>query len=328
MNDAHVGRWNREDNSDDFDAIQILDPEYLHPQYDDEDFPYDFLLLKLSRQSSKPYVKLNVDAGLPTGERVNEVTALGFGYTRPGDAESEARILQEADLTYIPNDICEQSKDPGLGEGYQNLITDDMLCAADNGQDSCQGDSGGPLIMDGGNPGQDVLVGIVSWYVCSNCRNFDLFCVHASLNICCWFEGVMVVQTLRFQEFMVESVINFNGSNLPFVKYQTTPLRNSNVRQLQQTTAITMATTIAMLTPCLSLLLFSSMIFPERFRGMYKTEIMEIGWYKSLPELILAADLECKKQSFYLRMLLTSSRSRTHLVTAYVVTFQETIWLF
>ena len=41
------------------------------------------------------------------------------------------------------------------------MISDDMICASDPGQDSCQGDSGGPLYdMD-----NDVLVGIVSWGV-------------------------------------------------------------------------------------------------------------------------------------------------------------------
>jgi secreted trypsin-like serine protease len=160
-----VGRWDRANDDEDYEEFQILYPEYVHPEYDAEAFPYDLLLLKLNGQSTKPYIKLNDDSDLPTGERVDEVTALGFGYTRAGDISSEPQILQDVDLTYIPNDICEQAKDPQLNEGYQNQITPDMLCAADNGQDSCQGDSGGPLIIGDGIPERDILVGVVSWCV-------------------------------------------------------------------------------------------------------------------------------------------------------------------
>ena len=95
----------------------------------------------------------------------DEVTVIGFGYTQPGEAESEAVFLQEVDVTYLPNDQCEQAKDPELGESYQDLITDDMLCANDISEDACQGDSGGPLVLKLGAPNVDLLVGVVSWYV-------------------------------------------------------------------------------------------------------------------------------------------------------------------
>jgi trypsin len=162
---AHVGRWNRGYAENDMEELQIISPEYIHPLYDDEDFPYDFMLLKLNQQSTKQYIKLNENSNLPTGQRVDEVTALGFGYTEAGNSDSDSQILQEVDLTYVPNNVCELAKDPRLNEGYQGLITDDMLCATDNGQDSCQGDSGGPLIISGGNAQGDSLVGVVSWCV-------------------------------------------------------------------------------------------------------------------------------------------------------------------
>jgi trypsin len=40
-------------------------------------------------------------------------------------------------------------------------ITNNMLCARDDGKDACQGDSGGPLY----DKENDVLVGVVSWGV-------------------------------------------------------------------------------------------------------------------------------------------------------------------
>ena len=122
------------------------------------------MLLKLGQQSTKDYIKLNDDSNLPTGQYVNELTVIGFGLTDSTDDGSSSRILKEVDLTYVPNEECENAKAPGfLGDSYQGLITDDMLCANDDGQDSCQGDSGGPLIVGGGNVADDVLVGVVSW---------------------------------------------------------------------------------------------------------------------------------------------------------------------
>jgi len=45
----------------------------------------------------------------------------------------------------------------------KNKITDNMMCAADVGEDACQGDSGGPLIQRGSSAALDVQVGVVSW---------------------------------------------------------------------------------------------------------------------------------------------------------------------
>jgi transmembrane serine protease 13 len=162
---AHVGRWNRQDgNGDDYDDIAIEFPEYPHPEYSDEGFPNDFMIVKLSRQSSEPIVMLNGNPNLPRGNVEDEVTVIGFGNTVSG-VTSLATILQEVDLGYIPNPVCELSKDSRLDLSYQNQIIDSMLCAGDLGEDSCQGDSGGPLIIGGGSAEQDVIVGLISWYV-------------------------------------------------------------------------------------------------------------------------------------------------------------------
>ena len=51
----------------------------------------------------------------------------------------------------------------GLSDGYEGAITDSMLCAANEGEDSCQGDSGGPLVIEGTNGSPDTQTGVVSW---------------------------------------------------------------------------------------------------------------------------------------------------------------------
>lgn len=160
---VQVGRWNREDPSEDFEDIAVVSPEFIHPLYSDGDsYPNDYMLLKLVRKSTKPYIRLNFNSSVPTGQNVDEVTVIGFGNTVPG-VSSLSDILQEVDLTYVPNAVCELSKDQVDNLEYAGKITTNMICAQDNGQDSCQGDSGGPLIVKGGTAESDVLVGITSW---------------------------------------------------------------------------------------------------------------------------------------------------------------------
>lgn len=161
-NRVHIGQWNRSDINDDYDNIAITIPEFPHPDYVESAFEYDFLILKLEGSSSREYLRLNANANIPQSDVQDEVTVIGFGNTISG-VQSLAEILQQVTLSYIPNSVCELSKDSSLDLTYQNKIIDAMLCAGDSGQDSCQGDSGGPLIVSGGSADQDVQVGVISW---------------------------------------------------------------------------------------------------------------------------------------------------------------------
>jgi secreted trypsin-like serine protease len=148
MTRVQIGRYDMTTSSDNFDDLQIVF-QIKHP-FNTGYGPYEFNLLKLSASSTKPYIKLNGDPGLPRGDIENEVTAMGFGVIRFTDAAEDgyelASFLQEVDLRYVPNKECEKSKDPDHPEdymkwGYQGLITDDMMCAIGKG-DACMGDSG------------------------------------------------------------------------------------------------------------------------------------------------------------------------------------------
>jgi trypsin len=160
---AQVGRWDQNDVFDDYEEFEILKPIRIHPLYNSgTSFSHDTMLLKLSRQSTKQYLRINDDPDVPSAGSAS-VKVLGLGYTSYGDPESYPQYLQEATLLYVPNSVCERAKDADVAESYQGLISDDMLCASDDGQDACQGDSGGPLIIDGGSANNDLLVGTVSW---------------------------------------------------------------------------------------------------------------------------------------------------------------------
>lgn len=59
--------------------------------------------------------------------------------------------LMHVNVNYVKQADCNSA--------YSGDIQDNMICAADDNQDSCQGDSGGPLYDSDSN----ALVGVVSW---------------------------------------------------------------------------------------------------------------------------------------------------------------------
>ncbi|KAL3924346.1 MAG: hypothetical protein SGARI_006052, partial [Bacillariaceae sp.] len=164
---AQVGRWSLNDELDGYEEFEVEMPLHPHPLYNAGlSFTHDAMLLKLNRQSTKQYIRINENNDMPSMSSAtvrNALTTMGLGYTQFGNSKSAPHVLQEASLSYVPNHVCERSKDPNAKESYQGLISDDMLCATDDGEDACQGDSGGPLVVKRESPKDDVLVGIVSW---------------------------------------------------------------------------------------------------------------------------------------------------------------------
>jgi secreted trypsin-like serine protease len=104
----------------------------VHPDYNDINQNYDFAILTLnakvnfdnsSRQACLPKPDLT-----PTGE----ATATGWGTTASGGTISN--VLQKVDVSIVSNSDC---------ASVYGGITDQMICAGNEGKDSCQGDSGG-----------------------------------------------------------------------------------------------------------------------------------------------------------------------------------------
>jgi trypsin len=165
---ATVGRHSF--NDDDGETIAV-GKEVPHPLYDDSTTDNDFMLVFLSSNVTVNVatVKLNPDSTVP--EVGADVTVVGWGDTDPSDEGFEAPTeLQEVEVNTMTNEDCNASDGPYGTYEQSGGITENMLCAADKGEDSCQGDSGGPLVIKGNDPSgaEDVQVGVVSWgYGCA-----------------------------------------------------------------------------------------------------------------------------------------------------------------
>lgn len=116
---------------------------------------YDFVILKLSSA-----LTFNADvqpACLPEANFAPDVAGQhcfvsGWGTLSSG-ASSLPTDLQWVGVKMMTNSQCSNS--------YGGGITDDMICAAEDGKDSCQGDSGGPLVCE--VDGKAHITGVVSW---------------------------------------------------------------------------------------------------------------------------------------------------------------------
>ena len=144
---------------------------YLHPGYDPETFQNDIALIKLQTKITG-IEPAKIDLGTITpGYEISKrnLWAIGWGDLDPDlDLVQLPDQLHHVELAYVDQLQCQNQYNVlnDIIEMYYPdfpdfMISDDMICASDPGQDSCQGDSGGPLYdLD-----NDTVVGIVSWGV-------------------------------------------------------------------------------------------------------------------------------------------------------------------
>jgi len=160
---AIVGRHGQNDT--DGETLDIR-KEIPHPDYDDLTTNNDFMLLFLKSNVtvSVKMVQINPNESVPVAG--DAVTVVGWGDTDPSDEETVVpTYLQEVEVNIVTNEVCNASDGPYGTYEASGGITENMMCAKDNGEDSCQGDSGGPLVITGAdsNGADDIQVGIVSW---------------------------------------------------------------------------------------------------------------------------------------------------------------------
>ncbi|XP_041866467.1 tissue-type plasminogen activator-like [Melanotaenia boesemani] len=134
----------------------------IHQHYNDSNFNNDIALLRIKninggcavrtasvRTACLPPLHIQLPPGLTC-------SIAGFG-KETYNSWSYSQLLKQADVTLLSSTECKK------GLPYENLITDNMFCAAspDWSTDACKGDSGGPLVCQASD--RMFLFGVVSW---------------------------------------------------------------------------------------------------------------------------------------------------------------------
>jgi len=121
---------------------------------------YDIALLRLEECAGSDFAPTELLP--PSVDSSGTLTVFGLGNTDEAGRNPTIRILQEVNVDFISNSLCNYYYS-NPNSGFE--VYEDMMCAGyENGEkDACQGDSGGPLIKYVNNiPHQ---VGVVSWGV-------------------------------------------------------------------------------------------------------------------------------------------------------------------
>jgi trypsin len=143
----------------------------LHPQYDNIDQIYDFMVIQLDEPIlGKQPVQLASQDGSDDPIPGDTLKVLGFGATKEG--ASSSGLLMEVTLDYVSHDACTNV----YGRIGVSVDQESEFCTGSTKQqDSCQGDSGGPVLDTNG-----VMVGSISWGV--GCARPGLYGVNARVS--------------------------------------------------------------------------------------------------------------------------------------------------
>ncbi|XP_065089805.1 trypsin alpha-3-like [Ochlerotatus camptorhynchus] len=140
-----AGTGDRQSGGKIFNVSQIV----IHPQYNPSMFDNDVAVLR----TSTALVGLNVRPILlvPQGyEPFAGVRSLVTGWGRTLVDNGLPTELHAVDIPIVSRSAC-------ASYWGTSLITNNMICAGQQGRDSCNGDSGGPLVSGGRQ------IGLVSW---------------------------------------------------------------------------------------------------------------------------------------------------------------------
>jgi len=172
--------------------IHIFQEVVTHPHYYDPlnqavfSDEHDYALCKIydTAKVGSP-IKLNKDASVPDSTPDVPLHVLGWGRTNASDPALFSNVLKEADVSFIPNEVCKNVNevDHGFLFDYENMVFDITLCAGDfqQGDDTCGGDSGGPILLAGQSADDDVQLGVTS-YGAIQCGHPNIPAVYARVS--------------------------------------------------------------------------------------------------------------------------------------------------
>ena len=113
------------------DPVQGYDEVFVHPEFDYYSLNNDFALVKLINRSD--VTPVDMDETYPsTFDENDNLWTIGFGNRNGGYYSDFPDILHHVEVSYVTNNKCQDAYSFGT-------ITDNMMCAADAGEDSCQG---------------------------------------------------------------------------------------------------------------------------------------------------------------------------------------------
>ncbi len=133
----------------------------IHHDFQSSQFYSDIAIIKLDRSSSKTPIKI-IDQAARNGLAQNEkMRVIGWGLTEEGVSASFSYGLQQVDVSYQDDKVCDSKYGSYGVSDYWNK----SFCAGEilGEKDACQGDSGGPIMVKA--EGEWALAGLVSWGV-------------------------------------------------------------------------------------------------------------------------------------------------------------------
>ncbi len=134
----------------------------LHPNFNSQSHANDIALIRLAQPAVlddmvKPIPLVTPDLASLTEPGVF-ATVTGWGVTSSSGFGFPADTLRQVTVPIVSNQTCQQAYQ---SEGI--TITEEMLCAGEEGKDACNGDSGGPLVVPNETQDGYRLGGIVSF---------------------------------------------------------------------------------------------------------------------------------------------------------------------
>lgn len=181
LGNAYIGKYDTSDREEG-GPIRPVVARYPHPDYVAESdgldkWNNDVAILKLDRAPGNPFtITLNRNPDFPEDTGF-PLLALGWGSVTNGvDAPiTPSDILQQGEVNFIDFEDCSVAEDPETGARFglsptNTAVTPDWFCTKGQIAHMCRGDSGGPVIRPGASPRQDLLVAVISRYVCTGVK--------------------------------------------------------------------------------------------------------------------------------------------------------------